>query len=302
MKPILVDLFCKAGGATKGYQRAGFFVIGVDIEPQKRYVGDAFVQMDALEALRVLLAGEKLAGYGMETIAAFAASPPCQFASEQTPMQYRRNHPNLIPETRGLLLEIGKPYAIENVENARRHLQNPVMLCGTMFNLPVLSFLVSAFFFNISYPCLPTMWATTRRARSRLYHRLYQGGRPRGEVVNVLTGRIRRGCDCPDGTGVAGWVNLAVLQCSIPLNTPMKFIVTRVRAVHISGVSFTPPLVTLRVNAFLFDILSIIKIFRLFCEHKNILMGFCRTVSNTFRHGIGLIPNNITPQYPPIRL
>jgi len=36
-----------------------------------------------------------------------------------------------------LLKKIGKPYVIENVANARRLLHNPVMLCGTMFGLPV---------------------------------------------------------------------------------------------------------------------------------------------------------------------
>jgi hypothetical protein len=47
--PKLLDLYCKAGGATKGYQRAGFHVTGLDIEPQPRYCGDAFVQADAIE-------------------------------------------------------------------------------------------------------------------------------------------------------------------------------------------------------------------------------------------------------------
>ena len=41
-KPILVDLFCGAGGCTKGYQRAGFYVIGVDSNPQPNYIGDEF--------------------------------------------------------------------------------------------------------------------------------------------------------------------------------------------------------------------------------------------------------------------
>jgi hypothetical protein len=51
-KPVLVDFFCKAGGATKGYQDAGFYVIGVDIEPQPHYCGDEFIQGDAIDMLR----------------------------------------------------------------------------------------------------------------------------------------------------------------------------------------------------------------------------------------------------------
>ena len=46
-----------------------------------------------------------------------------------------RPHLNLIPQTRKLLKASGKPYEIENVEYARRHLVNPIMLCGTMFDL-----------------------------------------------------------------------------------------------------------------------------------------------------------------------
>lgn len=127
MKPRLLDLFCGAGGCSRGYQEAGFHVTGIDIRPQPRYAGDVFIQGDALEYVARY-------GYLYDVI---HASPPCQFASEQTSMQHRADHPNLIPATREALQGTGRPYVIENVENARRHLVNPVMLCGTMFGLPI---------------------------------------------------------------------------------------------------------------------------------------------------------------------
>src|SRR4029077_3770260 len=50
-KPRLLDLFCGAGGATRGYQLAGFHVTGVDINPQPHYVGDDFMQADVMDPL-----------------------------------------------------------------------------------------------------------------------------------------------------------------------------------------------------------------------------------------------------------
>lgn len=123
----LLDLFSGAGGAAYGYMLAGFQVTGVDINPQPRYKGDVFIQADALEYV---------AEHGHE-FDAIHGSPPCQGFSEMTPIRYRRNHPDLISPTRDLLRSIGKPYVIENVRGALGFLKNPVMLCGSMFGIPL---------------------------------------------------------------------------------------------------------------------------------------------------------------------
>lgn len=125
-RPRLLDLFCCEGGAGMGYHRAGFDVVGVDVVKQPRYPFE-FHQADALEFCR---------SHGHE-FDAIHASPPCQAYSEATPAWARAESPDLIAATRTVLEEIGKPYIIENVENARSFLCNPVMLCGTMFGLPI---------------------------------------------------------------------------------------------------------------------------------------------------------------------
>jgi len=122
----LLDTFCGAGGAAVGYHRAGFAVVGVDVEPQPHYPFE-FHQAEALAYIREH-------GHEFDVI---HASPPCQRFSEATPVEYRDAHPDLITPTRALLQEIGKTYVIENVEGARSALVKPVMLCGTMFGLPI---------------------------------------------------------------------------------------------------------------------------------------------------------------------
>jgi DNA (cytosine-5)-methyltransferase 1 len=125
---VLVDLCCGAGGATKGYQRAGFYVIGVDIEPQPNYCGDEFVQADVLTYVH---RGE---------VHALHASPPCQinvkgFAAVNRSRGRDLSHADLIPPVRAALQTTGVPYVIENVVGAA--LKDPIRLCGSSFGLAV---------------------------------------------------------------------------------------------------------------------------------------------------------------------
>jgi DNA (cytosine-5)-methyltransferase 1 len=129
--PVAIDLFCGAGGATKGLQRAGFYVIGVDINPQPRYCGDEFIQGDALEQASLLVRADFV-----------WASPPCQ-AYSQLSVRYeglggaRDRRAELINPTRATLKGIGVPFVIENVNGARRVLRSPARLTGEMFGLRV---------------------------------------------------------------------------------------------------------------------------------------------------------------------
>jgi hypothetical protein len=126
-RPRLLDLFSGGGGAGVGYYRAGFEVVGIDHVTQTRYPFE-FHKADALAYL---------AEHGHE-FDAVHASPPCQAYSRATAWRGDRSaHPDLIGPTRELLEKVGLPYVIENVQEARRHLRHPVMLCGSMFGLRV---------------------------------------------------------------------------------------------------------------------------------------------------------------------
>lgn len=126
----LLDLFSGAGGAGMGYSRAGFDVVGVDIDPQPNYPFE-FHQGDALEFLLE---------HGHE-FDAIHASPPCQsflsLGALNRALGREYDYPNLIGPTRELLKSSGKPYVIENVQDAKASLINPVRICGTALHLPL---------------------------------------------------------------------------------------------------------------------------------------------------------------------
>lgn len=121
MKPRLLDLFCGAGGAAMGYHRAGFEVVGVDINPQPNYPFE-FHQANALT-------------FPMDGFNAVHASPPCQAYTVAGNIHGKGHHPDLVDVTRERLIANGKPWVIENVPGSP--LRNYVQLCGLTFGLGV---------------------------------------------------------------------------------------------------------------------------------------------------------------------
>lgn len=125
----LLDLFCGAGGASKGYAEAGFEVTGIDLKHGKRYPFK-YIRAD----VRQYLNPEYLSQFDV-----IHASPPCQTFSIT---QHLRNAQgkstskvDMVDEVRQALIASGKPYVIENVIGAP--LINPIVLCGSGFGLKV---------------------------------------------------------------------------------------------------------------------------------------------------------------------
>lgn len=125
--PRLLDLFCGAGGAAMGYHRAGFEVVGVDINPQPHYPFE-FHQGDALT-------------WPLQGFDAIHASPPCQFFTQMRASWRARGvddgYRDLLTPMLARLRGIDAPWVVENVVGAGRHMQTTVRLHGGMFGLRV---------------------------------------------------------------------------------------------------------------------------------------------------------------------
>ncbi len=111
-----------------GYHRAGFDVVGVDINLQPRFPF-TFVQADAMT-------------YPLDGFDVIHASPPCQDYSKNMG-HLADGYPRLIEPTRTRLTDYGRPWAIENVDGAPLPVQDTLdgahgtELCGSMFGLRV---------------------------------------------------------------------------------------------------------------------------------------------------------------------
>jgi len=145
-RPRLLDLFCGAGGVAMGYHRAGFDVVGVDIEPQPNYPFE-FYRADAFD-------------FPTTGFDAIHASPPCQAFTYAKVIQ-GNNHPDLLTPIRSLLQQIGLPWVIENVPGAP--MRKDLILCGTQFGLEANGFEVRRHrWFELSDPTMaplvPPCW------------------------------------------------------------------------------------------------------------------------------------------------
>ena len=126
----VLDLFCGAGGCSRGYHdgftAAGFTVdiVGVDHEPQPNYPF-TFVQADAMT-------------FPLDGFDFIHASPPCQLFSRAGHLRDAQggtpSSVDLMTPTRPRLEAAGVPWVMENVPGAP---MEGVTLCGSMFGLRV---------------------------------------------------------------------------------------------------------------------------------------------------------------------
>src|SRR5262245_49421517 len=98
-----------------GYHRAGFDVVGGDINPQPHSPFE-FHQADALT-------------YPLDGFDAVHASPPCQAYSTMG-NRWRSPAPDLLGPTLERLRALSVPWVVENVAGAKRHMPDAFTLTG----------------------------------------------------------------------------------------------------------------------------------------------------------------------------
>jgi DNA (cytosine-5)-methyltransferase 1 len=186
-----LDLFCGAGGVSRGLKLAGFDVTGVDIRPQPRYWEGDFHQADAMT-------------FPLDGFDFIWASPPCQKYTRMSQGLLQSQgkakvHPDLVAPIRERLKASETPWVIENVMGAP--LENPIKLCGSSFGLLVERHRIfETSFMAFGVPCAhheqskdkPALHCHTKNMASRVVG-CYGGGRGKGD--NVALWREAMGID-----------------------------------------------------------------------------------------------------------
>lgn len=212
-RPRLLDLFSGAGGAAKGYQRAGFDVVGVDIRPQPRYPGK-FVQADALAVLRPDTRLDGIWWWRPGYFDAIHASPPCQDHSETRVLGKDHGTGWMLLETKRLLMATGLPWVLENVQGSPLATQpgldgaNGLVLCGCMFD-DLRGLIYEDRVFETSFPVpqpphWPHRWRQTKMGRA-----------PRPDECMQVTGHFTDAAEARRRMGI-GWMTRDELAQAIP--------------------------------------------------------------------------------------
>lgn len=219
----ILDLFCGAGGAGVGYNRADFEVVGIDNMHQPRYPFQ-FIQDDALRVLEDLTEtgcyelppAQRNGPLGrcmhLSDFDAIHASPPCQAWSLLSNCRpgLAETYLKLIEPTRVLLKATGLPYVLENVPGSP--LRDPTVLCGTMFGLftddPVSVELQRHRLFETNWDLPQLICNHTTRRTIPVYGHGAPGNRPDLRGLNVED--IKRQLMCID------WMNRDELNEAIP--------------------------------------------------------------------------------------
>ena len=129
MKPRLLNLFCGAGGAAVGYDRAGFDVIGVDHKPQPRYPFECW-EMDAFNAAHQVAELETLLPFH----AIHAAPLWHRWTQQAISAGTADDHPDDVGRALTLLEATGLPFVLEVGTLSP---QEAVTICGVSCGLRV---------------------------------------------------------------------------------------------------------------------------------------------------------------------
>lgn len=191
-RPLALDLFCCAGGAAVGLHRAGYQVVGVDIDPQPRYPF-AFIQADVTKI-------------DFRRFDLVWASPPCQQFCRLRTREDLSGYPDLIEPVRAKLIASGVTYVIENVPEAP--VRRDLMLCGAMFGLRSYRHRHFECSFPIDQPEHPKhLVRVNRRGENRREH-WANGG------FITITGDV--GTYCGPGAMGIDWMSGAEMSEAIP--------------------------------------------------------------------------------------